>query len=100
VSGSAITIETIEAAEKLAGVAYTAAGRQLMLDNLEGQRQSARARRALSLANGVPMASRSDRRLPGSAAPPPRLCNLGMALEAGLAVAERRPTFATQGFRP
>jgi Asp-tRNA(Asn)/Glu-tRNA(Gln) amidotransferase A subunit family amidase len=67
-----ITIETIEAAEKLFGVTYTAAERQLMLDNLEGQIESARARRALTLANSVPMASRFDPRLPGFAAPPPQ----------------------------
>ncbi len=60
-----ITIETIEAAEKLVGVTYTLAERKLMLDNLEGQIEAARARRALPLANDLPMASRFDPRLPG-----------------------------------
>ncbi len=71
-SDSEITIETIEAAEKLAGVRYTAAERQLMQGNLEGQIEAARARRALTLANSVPMASRFDPRLPGFPAPPPQ----------------------------
>ena len=43
-----------------------------MLGNLEGQIELARARRALTLANSVPMASRFDPRLPGFAAPPPQ----------------------------
>jgi hypothetical protein len=69
---SQITIETIEAAENLLGVDYTPAERQLMLDNLEGQIELARARRALTLANSVPMASRFDPRLPGFAPLPPQ----------------------------
>ena len=64
-----ITIETIEQAEKLVGVEYTAAERQLMLDNLEGQIEGARARRANSFPNSLPMASRFDPRLAGFAMP-------------------------------
>ena len=67
-----ITIETIEAAEKLMGVRYTLAERRLMLDNLEGQIEAARARRALVFDNDLPMASRFDPRLPGFRAPPPQ----------------------------
>ncbi len=67
-----ITIETIEAAEKLMGVRYTLAERRLMLDNLEGQIEGARARRALPFANDLPMASRFDPRLPGFCAPWPQ----------------------------
>ena len=67
-----ITIETIEAAEKLMGVRYTLAERRLMLDNLEGQIEAARTRRALPFANDLPMASRFDPRLPGFRAPPPQ----------------------------
>ena len=37
VSDSEITVETIEAAEKLMGVHYTLAERRLMLDNLEAR---------------------------------------------------------------
>lgn len=64
-----ITVETIAAAERLMGVEYTPAERQLMLDNLEGQIASALARRAVPMANHVPMALRFDPRLPDFAMP-------------------------------
>ena len=59
----------IAAAEKLLGISYTPAERAQMLDNLEGQLASARLRRAVPLANAVPMASRFDPRLPGFGMP-------------------------------
>lgn len=55
----------IAATELLMGVEYTAAERSQMLENLEGQIASAKARRAVSLDNSVPMASRFDPRLAG-----------------------------------
>ena len=58
-----ITLETIEAAEQLMGIAYTRAERELMLDNLEGQITAAQARRKLVLPNDLPAASRFDPRL-------------------------------------
>ncbi len=64
-----ITLATIEAAERLVAVSYTPAERQQMLDNLEGQITSAVARRAVPLANSVPMAMRFDPRLPGFVMP-------------------------------
>ena len=64
-----ITLETIAAAEQMMGVFYTVQERQQMLDNLEGQITSALQRRAVSLANSVPMAMRFDPRLPGFAMP-------------------------------
>lgn len=67
-----ITIETIEAAERLVGVTYTRDERALMLDNLDGQIEAAQARRALTLENDVPTASRFDPRLPGFRPPPPQ----------------------------
>ena len=67
-----ITLEVIEAAERLAGVTYTREERELMLDNLDGQIEGARARRALTLENHVPTASRFDPRLPGFRPPPPQ----------------------------
>ena len=67
-----ITIEAIEAAERLVGVTYTRDERALMLDNLDGQIEAARARRALTLDNDVPTASRFDPRLPGFHPPPPQ----------------------------
>lgn len=53
------------------GIAYTLAEREQMLDNLEGQIESARARRAVRLENDEPMATRFDPRLPVFAMPAP-----------------------------
>jgi Asp-tRNA(Asn)/Glu-tRNA(Gln) amidotransferase A subunit family amidase len=64
-----ITAETIAGAEALMGVAYTAAERAQMVENLEGQIASARASRAVRHDNAVPMACRFDPRLPGFAMP-------------------------------
>jgi Asp-tRNA(Asn)/Glu-tRNA(Gln) amidotransferase A subunit family amidase len=64
-----ITVDMIAAAERLMGVSYTQAERQQMLDNLEGQITSALQRRAVAMANAVPMALRFDPRLPGFAMP-------------------------------
>ena len=64
-----ITLDTISAGERLMGVAYTPEERLQMLDNLEGQIASALQRRAVPLANAVPMATRFDPRLPGFAMP-------------------------------
>ncbi len=64
-----ITLDMIAAAERLLGVSYTQAERQQMLGNLEGQITSVQQRRAVPLANSVPMALRFDPRLPGFAMP-------------------------------
>ena len=64
-----ITAETIAAAEQLLGLAYTARERAQMLGNLDGQIDQAVARRAVPMANAVPMAMRFDPRLPGFAMP-------------------------------
>lgn len=64
-----ITISDIEGAERLLGLAYTAKERAQMVDNLDGQRDLATARRGLSLDNSTPMACRFDPRLPGFAMP-------------------------------
>lgn len=64
-----INLDTIAAAETLLGVSYTPTERQQMLDNLEGQIAQAVQRRAVPLANAVPMAMRFDPRLPGFAMP-------------------------------
>jgi hypothetical protein len=58
------TVADIEAAERILGIAYTANERGQMVGNLAGQTESARARRAVPLANTMPMASRFDPRLP------------------------------------
>lgn len=64
-----ITVEDIEAAERLLGLAYTSRERQQMVGNLAGQIESAVARRKVAMANSVPMASRFDPRLPGFSMP-------------------------------
>jgi len=64
-----IGTDTIAAAEALLGLAYTPAERAQMVGNLEGQIASAVARRAVSLANTMPMASRFDPRLPTTTLP-------------------------------
>lgn len=64
-----ITTDTIAAAEILMGVSYTPQERAQMVGNLEGQILQALQRRAVTLANEVPMASRFDPRLPGFAMP-------------------------------
>ncbi len=66
-----ITTDSIAAAEALAGVTYTAAEREQMVGNLEGQIASAIARRRVPLANDMPMASRFDPRLPTTPMPAP-----------------------------
>lgn len=68
-SDTTITPEIIAAAERLMGVSYTATERQQMLGNLDGQIAQAEQRRAVPMANNVPMASRFDPRLPGFAMP-------------------------------
>jgi Asp-tRNA(Asn)/Glu-tRNA(Gln) amidotransferase A subunit family amidase len=67
-----ISIADIEGAERLMGVAYTAAERNQMLHNLEGQIDSALARRKFRLENTAPMASRFDPRLPTFRMPAPQ----------------------------
>jgi Asp-tRNA(Asn)/Glu-tRNA(Gln) amidotransferase A subunit family amidase len=59
-----ITAQHVEAAESLLGIAYTRAEREQMIGNLDGQIALAAARRKVSLANSMPMASRFDPRLP------------------------------------
>jgi Asp-tRNA(Asn)/Glu-tRNA(Gln) amidotransferase A subunit family amidase len=67
-----VGIADIEGAERVMGVSYTAAERNQMLGNLEGQITSALARRKVRLGNSVPMASRFDPRLPTFRAPAPQ----------------------------
>ena len=64
-----ITEATIAAAERLMGLAYTQRERAQMLGNLDGQIDQVRTRRAVPMANSVPMAMHFDPRLPGFAMP-------------------------------
>ena len=66
-----VSIADIEGAERLVGVAYTAAEREQMVGNLEGQIASAIARRKLRFDNSMPTASRFDPRLPNFRMPAP-----------------------------
>ena len=66
-----ISVDDIEAAERLLGIVYTARERRQMAGNVEGQIASAQARRAVVLPNTVPMASRFDPRLPTFRMPAP-----------------------------
>jgi Asp-tRNA(Asn)/Glu-tRNA(Gln) amidotransferase A subunit family amidase len=67
-----LEIRDIEGAERLAGVVYTAAEREQMVNNLEGQIAAATARRLLKLENTAPPAMRFDPRLPGFQMPAAR----------------------------
>ena len=62
---TALTVETIAAAEQLLGVTYTAAERALMVDNIAGQIELAVKRRTVKLPPDLPPATRFDPRLPG-----------------------------------
>src|SRR5271167_3445225 len=62
VSEAPITVETIAAAERIAGVVYTDAERELMLDNLAAQIDLAHLRRATSLPVDLAPATRFDPR--------------------------------------
>ena len=66
-----ISVDDIEAAERLLGIVYTARERRQMAGNVGGQIASAQARRAVLLPNTVPMASRFDPRLPTFRMPAP-----------------------------
>ena len=66
-----LTADIIEAAEMLSAIHYTPDERAQMLDNLEGQIASARARRSVVLANDMPAACRFDPRLPTTRLPAP-----------------------------
>ena len=66
-----VSIADIESAERLSGIAYTAAEREQMVGNLEGQIASAIARRKFRFDNSMPTASRFDPRLPNFRMPAP-----------------------------
>ena len=60
-----ISVEMIGAAERIAGVAYSDAERELMLDNIAAQIDLAQLRRSVSLPVDLAPATRFDPRLPG-----------------------------------
>jgi Asp-tRNA(Asn)/Glu-tRNA(Gln) amidotransferase A subunit family amidase len=71
VEGEVVSISDIESAERLVGIAYTAAEREQMIGNLEGQIAAAIARRKFRFDNSMPTASRFDPRLPNFRMPAP-----------------------------
>ncbi len=66
-----LSLGDIEAAERVAGVAYTSDERGLVLGSIEPQLRHAIARRAVSLPADLGPASRFDPRLPGFTMPAP-----------------------------
>jgi hypothetical protein len=71
VKSEVVSIADIEGAERLVGIAYTAAEREQMVGNFEGQIASAVARRKLRFDNSLPTATRFDPRLPNFRMPAP-----------------------------
>jgi Asp-tRNA(Asn)/Glu-tRNA(Gln) amidotransferase A subunit family amidase len=66
-----VSIADIESAERVIGIAYTAAERDQMVGNLEGQIASAISRRKFRFDNSMPTATRFDPRLPSFRMPAP-----------------------------
>ncbi len=66
---TAISAETIAAAERLAGVSYTEAERAQMVENIAAQLELAQRRRQVTLPVALAPATRFDPRLPGFAMP-------------------------------
>src|SRR4029077_14220252 len=79
------------------GVAYTAAEREQMVGNLEGQIASAIARRKLRFDNSMPTASRFDPRLPNFRMPAPGLPRFSRAAVRPLPKYEADIAFASIG---
>ena len=75
-----ITTTDIAAAEKLLGIEYTSAERELMVGNLDKQVRAAQAQRALNFPNSLTPATRFDPRLPGFKGPQQQkpFCTLGL----------------------
>lgn len=67
-----VTTDVIAAAEQILGIDYSPAERELMVDNLDGQIEAAKACRKVVFPNNLPPASRFDPRLAGSRPPEPK----------------------------
>ncbi|CAB1058121.1 Glutamyl-tRNA(Gln) amidotransferase subunit A-like protein [Olavius sp. associated proteobacterium Delta 1] len=68
-SDSKITSADIAAGEKLVGIEYTPAERELMVGDLDGQIAAAGAQREVIFPNSLPPATTFDPRLPGKVTP-------------------------------
>src|ERR1700722_9076796 len=92
-----VSIADIEGAERLVGVTYTAAEREQMVGNLEGQIASAIARRKLRLDNSMPTAGPFDPRLPNFRLPSPGSPRFSRATVRALPAEEADIAFASIG---
>lgn len=70
-AGEEITVETVACAEEIAGLEFTDAEREMMVDGLENQRRRLEALRAVELPNSVAPAIHFDPLPPGADPPPP-----------------------------
>jgi Asp-tRNA(Asn)/Glu-tRNA(Gln) amidotransferase A subunit family amidase len=93
--GEVVSIADIEGAERLLGVAYTAAEREQMVGNLEGQIASAIARRKFPFDNSMPTATRFDPRLQNFRMPAPSSPRFSRASAQPLPDDERDIAFAS-----
>ena len=92
-----VSIDDIEGAERVVGVAYTTAEREQMVGNLEGQIASAVTRRKLRFDNSMPTAGRFDPRLPNFRMPAPGSPRFSRATVRALPAEEADIAFASIG---
>jgi Asp-tRNA(Asn)/Glu-tRNA(Gln) amidotransferase A subunit family amidase len=92
-----VSIADIESAERVIGIAYTAAERVQMVENLEGQIASAISRRKFRFDNSMPTATRFDPRLPGFRMPAPGSPRFSRATVRPLPADEADIAFASIG---
>jgi Asp-tRNA(Asn)/Glu-tRNA(Gln) amidotransferase A subunit family amidase len=83
VNNKLITTADIASAEKLLGITYTSAERELMVGNLESQITSAKARREMLFLNNLAPATTFDPRLPGCVAPKEQKPFIGSGIDPG-----------------
>ena len=92
-----VSFADIESAERVIGIAYTAAEREQMVGNLEGQIALAVARRKLRFDNSMPTATRFDPRLPNFRMPAPGSPRFSRTAVRPLPVDEADIAFASIG---
>ena len=92
-----VSFADIESAERVIGIAYTAAEREQMVGNLQGQIALAVARRKLRFDNSMPTATRFDPRLPNFRMPAPGSPRFSRTTVRPLPVDEADIAFASIG---
>jgi hypothetical protein len=98
--GEVVLIADIEGAERLGGVACTAAEREQMGRDLEGQIASAVAPRKFRFENSLTTVSRFDPRLPNDRMPAPSSKRFSQAATRALAEVEADIAFSSIGELP